>query len=222
MTDTTTTDLADAEPKSGPQLMDGYMIDEDDDGSNEGALLEPAATAQGSAPAIDRNAESERIAAGLRMLEEQEEAERLYPDPFPDATARYVQQQEAIASQQEVQTGNPCPSWCTERPGHGYECDGNHGEQIRYHGLTIGRVHVTGLLDSVLGRYGCPTVTVSIDSEEAAFAGKVIATAPRIVLHSDAKSSADITSWLNADEAREIANLLTTAAERLSEINPEK
>ena len=61
---------------------------------------------------------------------------------------------------------------------------------------------------------------MSIDSEEAAFAGRVIATSPRIVLHSDARSAAAITSWLTVCETREIADLLTVAAERLSEINP--
>jgi len=59
----------------------------------------------------------------------------------------------------EVVTTNPCPSWCIDEPGHGYDCENESSCPTRWHEAYRGDLR---LVDT--NQYGRPhelTVTVS-------------------------------------------------------------
>jgi hypothetical protein len=166
MTKTTTTDLAHAEPESGPPLMHGYMIDEDDDGSTEGALFEPAAVAY--AP--------------------------------------------------------PCPPWCTDELGCD-EWNQYNDHQQRYHETPLSKMEPRypegrGELKS-RGQYFLDE-GLRVDWTQRAVQHEL--SAPAISVRVAERAPDD--HWheaelrMTADDAPELADLLTQAADRLCQINP--
>lgn len=107
---------------------------------------------------------------------------------------------------------HPCPPWCTETPGHGYDSrDPGNDTLIRFHTAQIGEaVVIAGVLD-----WREYTVPVSIDTMEVATPDGLQ------VLQLDAAQLTmgyDEGTVFTGEQARKLAALLLNAADRYDEI----
>lgn len=102
----------------------------------------------------------------------------------------------------------PCPSWCACPAGHPYESDDSDGNGIRYHELEIGK---TTSPDRPRSR---AKVTITAEAIEAGDSERVD---PAVVqVHGETFDGA--VGGLSALDARELADLLVEAADRLAGI----
>ena len=111
-----------------------------------------------------------------------------------------------------------CPTWCEDPARHGYDSIMNDGTNRlrRGHDLTIGSVKATGDLypDQQKPRNESVVYVDLLADEIAQLDGTVDVTAPTSVLNGEF-------SFITADEARQIAALLISAADRLELITSE-
>ncbi|MDX6307196.1 MAG: hypothetical protein QOI06_242 [Nocardioidaceae bacterium] len=98
-------------------------------------------------------------------------------------------------------TTNPCPAWCTEAPGHGYDTTDKFGQwEFRYHSRTFPAAGTEGV-DLTQGERLWPDGTLELES-------------PAINLPEVMRSPG-----LDGQEARGVAVALCAAADRWDEIN---
>ena len=109
-----------------------------------------------------------------------------------------------------VPTPNPCPAWCTENRGHGYDSVNDWGCPTRWHGAVQGH-----FLTESLDQHGHPSeFTVDVVELEAAHpgTGSVLGT-DLAELRVTAESTA-----LTVAEARALAAALSAAADLLEDL----
>lgn len=111
-------------------------------------------------------------------------------------------------------TSNPCPSWCTEPAGHGYDCR-PAGRPMRFH---VGKVAT--LRPTLASPEDHAHICVSVTAAEVVLADGTAPEMgpPSIWLHLDEVHISGAQD-LTAVEARGLAAILNNAADRLDDLN---
>jgi len=112
-----------------------------------------------------------------------------------------------------VPTDNPCPEWCTDQRGHGYDAEAVDGFPARWHEAFDEAVEVGQLDDTMRSQEVRLDVHVYEIAEAAT--GKVVwVEDPELWLVADCTEPLVLT----AAQARRMAEVLLRAADRLDEI----
>ena len=123
-------------------------------------------------------------------------------EPGDDWPRNHFGQPEGFGLQ--VVTTNPCPSWCIDEFGHGYDCENEHGCPTRWHEAFRG-----DLRTGDRNMYGRPhelSVTVSQLEAVDLLTGKVVGLDDPILMVSAAHGF-----YLDANEAETWSAMLSEA-----------